>query len=68
MTASYDGRLVCTKDSMEACCRTMDEWMMTKKVYRSSQGALCLRIDDRKGCPIRCCPFCKAEAEVNVRG
>lgn len=66
MTATYDGNLVCSKDGLEACCRTMDEWMVLKRVYRSTQGTLCLRIEERKGSPIRVCPFCGAE--VNVHG
>lgn len=66
MSVSYDGRLLASKDGIEACCRQMDALTMTGQIYRTAKGSVALRdqTNPRKGFVLACCPFCGSKAEV----
>ncbi|MDO5853468.1 MAG: hypothetical protein Q4Q62_05345 [Thermoplasmata archaeon] len=64
MTATYDGKLIVSKDGIEACCRMMDKALFSGVVYKGTINkapALAIKVGD-KGARCVCCPFCGAQA------
>lgn len=69
MTATYDGRLVCTSEGVGACCRNLDRLVFQGAVYRTQKGQMALRFGEKgKGYEIAYCPFCGAKAELRGCG
>lgn len=64
MTATYDGKLVTMKGKIYPCCQDMHEAILFKAVYTAPRSShVFMRISEKSGRAIRCCPFCGAEVE-----
>lgn len=65
MTATYDGKLIVTKEEIFACCRTMDIFVIHERIFLSSRGKMVLQspVSGLLGEVIVCCPFCGAKPE-----
>lgn len=68
MTATYDGHLVLRGKTIEPCCATMHSAVFSDVVYagtKDKRSVIVLRLGDKKGAVVQCCPFCGASAEVS---
>lgn len=65
VTATYDGKLVVTKNGIAPCCGSMHRMIFSGAVYRGSTGAtmIAYQMNPKKGLALANCPFCGAEAE-----
>lgn len=62
MTATYDGILAVEKRRISPCCQDMHEAILLKAVYTApTSSKVFMKISDKTGRAIRCCPFCGAE-------